>query len=85
MEITDSEYEAIIREVTARVKDIIFMNAERYIRQSMTKRRIEAWLDEDSNVEIVIRYVVHLCVGDLQQILGRLRRGDDNEADYRQS
>jgi len=75
MKLTDEEYEAVIRELSERVKDIVFMNAERKVRDALPKEFLEELLDKKNDTEsISISYMVCFAVGDIYQIIGRMRR-----------
>lgn len=72
MKITEEEYNKIIEEMGRRVKDSVFINAERKIKKEMPKKCVEKYLDDLAQTEITYTYII--LVGDLQQILGRTRR-----------
>ena len=78
MRISDEEYEAIIKEMSERIKDFVFMNAERKVRQTLTKERVEELLSDDDLKDISIYYGIIFKVGDLLQIIGRFRRKKKN-------
>jgi len=74
MRISDEEYELVVKELSERVKDVVFMNAEKNIRKTLTKERLESFLDQDGSNKIEVHYVVMLVVNDILQIIGRKRR-----------
>ena len=72
MKISKKEYKEIIHEVAERLRDIVYINAERTIRRYLPKRTLEYQIDEDQEFEII--YSFTLLINDFRQILGRLRR-----------
>jgi len=79
LKLSDEEYEAIIKEIAERVRDIVFMNAERKVKQSLPKEEVEKLLDSGNDIKVIsVVHRVEFVVGDLIQILGRLRRGKQN-------
>jgi len=75
MKITNEEYEAIVKEIAGRVKDCIFMDAERIIRSLLTKEYVEDLLDHPRDT-VRFKYICETLGQDFVQILGRLRRSE---------
>ena len=82
MQISDEEYEAIIHELAERVRDVVFMNAERNLRNALPKDRVEQLLDMPGYQPIDIEHHIEFTVDDLRQILGRCRRSS-HEVNHR--
>jgi len=76
-QITAKEYEAIIKEIAARIKDLVYMTSESDIKEGFPKNILESILGEpDSRLEV--NYKVNIVVDDIIQILGRTRREKKN-------
>jgi hypothetical protein len=71
--ITDREFEAVVQELTERVKDIVHANAERKVEEVVTKLRPFV-LAAPSATELKIHYEIQMLFGDIQQVVARLRR-----------
>lgn len=74
MKITNSEYEAITKEMVERMKDIVFISANRSFRKVFTKKYMEEILDESDEYKVRTSYVIEFLVNDLKQVLARGRR-----------
>jgi prenyltransferase beta subunit len=73
VDISDEEYQAILREFEHRTLDLLSMNLSAHLRNTISKKNLQQWLDEpDSPFEIEWRF--HFRGTDLRQVLGRLRR-----------
>jgi len=75
MEITEEEYNQIIKELAKRLRDSIYINAERKIRERTPKSFFEDFDFKDDTLEI--NYSYQIIIGDLFQILGGIRREKD--------
>jgi predicted glycosyltransferase len=73
MELTDEEREYLIKELTERMKDIVFMNAEQKVRGILGQIE-KTILTKKSKDTIAVNYTIELGIGDFQQMLGRVRR-----------
>ncbi len=65
------DFELLVQEFAERIKDIVFMQAAEHARDALT--RLE-YVKCDDDIEV--SYTVTFLVGDILQILGRKRRGD---------
>ena len=52
MQITDKEYNQIIEELANRLRDMVYINAEKKMREKLSKDSIEELLDENAILEI---------------------------------
>jgi hypothetical protein len=57
--------------LSERIKDIIYMNLKGRLRNEV-KKIFKAELETDSPIELT--WTMHLVFGDIEQIVGRLRR-----------
>jgi len=71
LNLTKSEREAIIKELAERMKDIIYINAEK--RAEETLNEILS-MNLKPNDPITIDYNIQFIFNDILQILGRIRR-----------
>ncbi|MCS7387212.1 MAG: hypothetical protein NDF55_10885 [archaeon GB-1867-005] len=76
LNLTESEREAIIKELAERMKDIVYINAEKRA-EEVIEQLLAMNLKPDSN--ITISYVIHFTFDDILQMLGRLRRKSGGE------
>jgi len=72
MKITEEEYNQIIKELVKRLQDLVYINAERKIREKTPKSFFEDFDFKDDTLEINYNY--QIVIGDLFQILGGIRR-----------
>jgi len=72
MKITEEEYNQIIKELAKRLRDLVYINAERKIREETPKSFFEDFDFKDDTLEINYNY--QIVIGDLFQILGGIRR-----------
>ena len=72
MKITEEEYNQIVKELVKRLRDLIYINAEREIREETPRSFFE---DFDFKGDILeINYNFRIIISDLFQILGGIRR-----------
>lgn len=76
MKISNEEYELVVKELSERIKDVVFVNAEKNVRKILTKERLEQLLDLDGGSEVELNYVITFVVNDILQIIGRKRRAE---------
>lgn len=72
--ITDAERKVVTTELAERVRDIICANAVRQVKTSLSRLDMDSLLVGDSRNELVVNYRIEFCIGDVQQIVSRLRR-----------
>jgi len=72
MKITEEEYNQIIKELAKRLRDSIYINAERKIRERTPKCFFENFDFKGDTLEM--NYDYQIMIGDLFQILGGIRR-----------
>ena len=72
MKITEEEYNQIIKELAKRLRDSIYINAEKKIREKTPKSFFEDFDFKDDTLEM--NYDYQIMIGDLFQILGGIRR-----------
>lgn len=72
-ELPEEEKEIVINEIYERWKDVVYMNAKQHIREIFEEPKAFSVLSTDD--EIKVSLYLHLCVGDIIQVLGRYRRG----------
>lgn len=72
IKITDDEYKQIIKELTERLKDYIFIRANKSVREGISKDVIESL--DFKNDELEINFKFSIIINDLWQILGQIRR-----------
>ena len=73
IEMTLHEKHLVILEFTKRIKDIVFMDARNKVYDMMEHAIKNLSLNEDAE-KITVCYEVTFTVGDIMQILGRIRR-----------
>lgn len=71
VELTKKEKQTIVREMTERCKDIVYMNATRNVRKALNQLK---YTDFENNDKIEFTYYIGIVIGDLIQILGRKKR-----------
>jgi hypothetical protein len=71
MELTKAERDRVIREMTERVKDVVYMNAQREIEKAWSALNFD--IDQVER-EITVEFSVKFLIGDFTQIVGRERR-----------
>jgi len=76
VKISNEEYELVVKELSERIKDVVFVNAEKNVRKILTKERLEQLLDLDGGSEVELNYVITFVVNDILQIIGRKRRAE---------
>jgi len=71
LDLSEEEFDEVVREIAERVKDLIYMNLEERIRETLRdilKREF------DENDSITFKWVLKILFNDIVQIVGRLRR-----------
>lgn len=70
---TEEEKIIVKKEIAERMKDVVYMNADMKANKMLDNlpKDIMSYFSDD---QIKITYTINLCVGDLQQIIGRERR-----------
>jgi len=71
LELTEQEFEELVNELSERIKDVIYMNLKGRLRNEV-KKIFKAELETNSSIELT--WALHLVFGDIEQIVGRLRR-----------
>lgn len=73
---TDEELDCVIKELAARIVDIVGVGTQDKVRDTLRQQfptnRFHVLCSQDS---IVINYRIEMCVGDVLQIISRIRRG----------
>jgi len=71
-DITEDEYNAVVKEISERIRDIVFMNLEHKVYHKL-KDVLEGnpFINDPISFECKVTFVV----SDLIQIIGRIRRG----------
>lgn len=70
---TPEEVEYLVKEVYERLKDVVHMLGERYVRKAVDEVIDTLWVDPD--VELIdFVYKIQMVRADFLQIIGRLRR-----------
>jgi len=80
MKATKEEKQLIITEIAERLKDIIYATATRQSTRMLHRLGINELLNGDSCSEIKLTFQVGMYAGDIQQIVARHRR-DNQELD----
>ena len=76
IELTEQEFGEVVREITQRIKDMIYMNLERRVRKTL-RDLLKANLD--INDSITFEWKIEFIFGDIVQIGGRIRRTKKGE------
>ena len=72
LELTEEEKNAVIKELAERMKDAVYMNAEKKAEKAINKILKLKELSPDEPIEI--KYKFTFIINDVLQILGRVRR-----------
>ena len=65
------ELDEVTNELTERIRDISFMNLNKRVREAITEALQSCSEDSES---FVIVYEIEMTIGDIQQVIGRIRR-----------
>lgn len=71
---TKEERQLVVTEVTERLKDIVWIRAEREVSKMLRSRGLNNILNEPSTDTMTFNFVVDMYDGDIQQIVARHRR-----------
>lgn len=71
LDLTEEEIERVVSEITERIKDMAYMNLERKIRNQLAE---VLRAEHKTSDYFDISWTLHMVFGDVQQIVGRLRR-----------
>jgi hypothetical protein len=71
IELTEQEFREVVKEITERIKDMIYMNLERRVEETL-RALLKGHPKSDDPIEI--KWKMSFVFGDIEQIVGRLRR-----------
>lgn len=74
LQLTDEERKAIVAELAERMRDLVYMNAEKKAEEALDRILKQA---PTPDTVISVTYEVRFVFGDVLQILGRLRRREE--------
>ena len=74
MKLTKKEKKILIKEIANRCKDMVYMNAEKQAKIVVNDLGNKCYDGRRTADKIDIHYTIHMCGGDILQIVGRHRR-----------
>lgn len=77
-QLTNEEYEQIIQELVGRVKDLVYSDLEKHVKQRLPKELLNDIINDlESEEPLNIQYNIAFLGNDIRQILARIRRKKD--------